>query len=111
MSEASAGGISRAEMERRLIDRSLKEESFRQRLLDGPFGAIEQELGATVPEGLEVRVVEETQDSIYLVLPSASVVGEGGELSDRELETLAGGLKSWDESCQTELCDYHYVSS
>jgi hypothetical protein len=38
MSEASAGGISRAAMERRLIERSLQEESFRQRLLDGPLG-------------------------------------------------------------------------
>ena len=92
MSEASAGGISRAEMERRLIERSLKEESFRQRLLADPKGAIEQELGAPVPEGLEVRVVEETQDTIYLVLPSASRGGEGGELSDEALESVAGGL-------------------
>jgi hypothetical protein len=29
--------------------------------------------------------------SIYLVLPSTSAVGEGGELSDRELEAVAGG--------------------
>jgi hypothetical protein len=35
--------------------------------------------------------VEETADTIYLVLPSASPTGEGGELSDRELEAVAGG--------------------
>jgi hypothetical protein len=92
MSEASAGGISRAEMERRLIERSLKEDSFRHRLLDDPKGAIEQELGTRVPEGFEVRVVEETADTIYLVLPSASAVGEGGSLSDRELDAVAGGF-------------------
>ena len=93
MSEASAGGVSRAEMEQRLIERSLQEESFRQRLLDNPKGAIEQELGSRVPEGFEVRVVEENADTIYLVLPSASaVVGEGGELSDEALESVAGGL-------------------
>ena len=35
--------------------------------------------------------VEETADTIYLRLPSASPVGEGEELSDRELEEVAGG--------------------
>ena len=91
MSEASAG-VSRAEMERRLIERSLKDSSFGQRLLDDPKGAIEQELGTQVPEGFEVRVVEETADTIYLVLPSASRVGEGGELSDEALDAVVGGL-------------------
>jgi hypothetical protein len=97
MSEASAGGISRAEMERRLVERSLQEESFRQRLLDDPKGTIEQELGTRVTEGFEVRVVEETQDTIYLVLPSASpLVGEDGEISDEALESVAGGLGYFD---------------
>jgi len=45
-----------------------------------------------MPEGVEVRVVEETADTIYLVLPSASAVGEGGSLSDRELDAVAGGF-------------------
>ena len=40
---------------------------------------------------MQVRAVEETADTVYLVLPSASPVGEGGELSDRELDTVAGG--------------------
>ena len=93
MSEASAGGISRAEMERRLIERSLQDESFRQRLLDDPKGAIEGELGTHLRESIEVRVVQESADIIYLVLPSASpLVGEGGELSDEALESVAGGL-------------------
>jgi hypothetical protein len=90
MTEAS-GGDSRTEMERRLIDRSLQDEEFRQRLLAEPRAAIEQELGSRLPESVEVRVVEETKDTIYLVLPSASPVGQGGELSDQELEAVAGG--------------------
>jgi hypothetical protein len=90
MTEASGGG-SRAEMERRLINRSLQDEDFRQRLLAEPRAAIEQELGIRVPESIEVRVVEESADTIYLVLPSASPLGQGVELSDQELEALAGG--------------------
>jgi hypothetical protein len=96
MTEAAGGG--RAELERRLVQRSLQDETFRQRLLDDPKGTMEQELGSALPEGLEVRAVEETKDTIYLVLPSASALGEGGgSLSDRELEEVAGGfgLTGW----------------
>jgi hypothetical protein len=92
MSQASAGGPgSRAEFERTLVQRSMEDEDFRQRLLDDPKGTLEQELGSPLSEGVEVRVVEESAQTIYLVLPSASAVGEGGEISDRELEDVAGG--------------------
>ena len=90
MTEAAGGG--RAEVERRLIDRSLKDESFRQRLLFDPKGTLEQELERGLPEGVQVRAVEETKDTIYLVLPSASALGgQGGSLSDQELDAVAGG--------------------
>jgi nitrile hydratase alpha subunit len=105
MTEASGGG-SRAEMERRLIERSLQDESFRQRLLDDPKGTIEQELGTQLREGTEVRVVEESAETIYLVLPSASPTGQGGELSDQELDAVAGGDEIINVK-QTDLCqDY-----
>jgi Nitrile hydratase, alpha chain len=90
MSQASAGG-GRAEVERRLVERSLQDEDFRQRLLEDPKGAVEQEFGGRLPEDVEVRVAEESADTIYLVLPSASPLGEGVELSDQELEAVAGG--------------------
>jgi hypothetical protein len=90
VTEASGGAGGRAEWERRLAQKSLEDENFRQRLLDDPKGTLEQELGGALPEGLEVRVVEESSDTIYLVLPSASAGGEGGSLSDQDLEAAAG---------------------
>jgi hypothetical protein len=81
----------RAEMEGRLIEKSLEDESFRQRLLADPRAAVEQELGVRLPEEVRVVAVEESSDSVYLVLPSVSPVGEGGEISDGELEVVAGG--------------------
>jgi hypothetical protein len=105
MSEAS-GGTGRAEMERRLVQRSLEDEDFRQKLLDDPKAAVEQELGTRLPEGVEVRAVEETADTIYLVLPGASVVGEGEELSDQELGAVAAGGTAGTAVCYDGItCD------
>jgi hypothetical protein len=103
MTEAAGGG-SRAEIERKLIQRSMEDEDFRQRLLDDPKGALEQELGTRLPDDVEVRVVEESADAIYLVLPSSAspLGGQGGELSDRELEAVAGG----DGGTWGDACDY-----
>ena len=91
MTEASGGGGTRAEVERTLVRRSLQDEDFRQRLLDDPKGTVEQELGTRLPEGVEVRAVQESADTIYLVLPSTSPIGGGGEISDEDLEAVAGG--------------------
>ena len=87
MSEATG----RAEMERRLIEKSLADDAFRRRLLEDPKGAVKDELGTRLPEEMRVVAVEETAETIYLVLPSASPVGQGGEHPDRNLEAVAGG--------------------
>jgi hypothetical protein len=99
MTEAAAGS-GRAEIERKLIERSLEDEAFRQRLLADPRAAIEQELGTRLPESIEVRAVEETPEIIYLVLPSRSADVQAGELSDQELEAVSGGLTG---ACATDL--------
>ena len=88
MSEASG----RAEMERRIVQRSIEDEDFRRRLIEDPKGAVEDELGSRLPEEVRVVTVEETADTIYLVLPSTPMAGdEGEELSDQELQSVAGG--------------------
>ena len=94
-------GSARAEMERRLIEKSLGDESFRQRLMEDPKGTVEQELGTRLPEEVRIVAVEETQDIIYLVLPGTPMAGaEGVELSDRELESVAGGGSWGADTCQ-----------
>ena len=105
MSEAGGrGGLSRAEFERRLINRSMEDEEFRRKLLDDPKGTLEQELGTRLPEAVRVMAAEETADTIYLVLPFSSPVGQGGELSDRELEAVAGGQDDSVFYCSVDLC-------
>ena len=103
MSEASGG---RTEMERKLAQRCLEDEAFRQQLLEDPKAVVEQELGAQLPSGMMVRAVEETADTVYLVLPPASGAGaQGGELSDSDLESVAGG--GW-ENASNSTCGFEY---
>ena len=99
MSQASAGGGKRAEVERTLVQRSMQDEDFRQRLLEDPKAAVEQEFGSRLPESVEVRAVEESAQSIYLVLPFASAVSDGGELSDQDLAAVSGGGSSQSGAC------------
>jgi hypothetical protein len=91
MTDAIGGG-DRAAMEQRIIQRSLEDDAFRQQLLADPRAAVEQELGAQLPSGVRVQVVEETADTVFLVIPPPSQAGGNeGELSDSELESVAGG--------------------
>ena len=78
-----------------------------------PRGPWSRSWGGQLPEGVEVRVVEESADTIYLVLPSASALGDqGGELSDEELEAVAGGVggkytdgdNTCGRACNTDIC-------
>lgn len=89
MTQASAG--SRQELEQRVIQKSQEDPAFRSSLLDDPKAAIERELGTSLPGGVQVHVVEETSNSVYLVLPRTTSGGAGGELSDQDLEAVAGG--------------------
>jgi hypothetical protein len=95
------GSGGQADMKRRLIERSLRDEAFRQQLLEDPKSAVEQELGTPVPDEVQNLAVEEAPETIYLVLPpTTSAVGRGGESSDRHLEAVAGG-DPWGSGSQT----------
>ena len=99
MSEAAG----RAELERRLREKDLADDAFRQRLLSDPKAAVEEELGTRLPEDVRVVAMEETADIFYLVLPSHSTEAqEAGELSDRELEAVAGGWEQASSGFPTE---------
>ena len=106
MTEASGALGRRAEVQRSIVQSSLEDEDFRQRLLEDPKAAMEQELGVRLPPEVQVMAVEETADTIYLVLPSASRAGEGSELSDQELGAVAGGgdPTASGDTCNTAAC-------
>lgn len=64
---------------------------FKKKLVNDPHAAL-AEHGVQVPEGMSIKVVENTDDTVHLVLPSAPE--SSGEMASEELENLAaaGGL-------------------
>ena len=79
------------EFQNELIVRALKDESFRQELLANPKAVVEKEMaklkeGAKLPESLEIKVIEQPANALYLVLPTLP-----DELSDEDLDSVAGG--------------------
>jgi hypothetical protein len=81
----------RRAFELQLIEKAWKDAAFRQRLLADPQGTLEREVGGKLPARLKVKLVEETADTCYLVLPANPDRAPAGELADQQLEAVAGG--------------------
>ncbi len=78
----------RKNLEGGLIRQAWMDESFREALLKDSTRVYSEHLaelepGASLPEGLKVRVVEETDKRLYLVLPAAAPDAPEEPLGDR----------------------------
>jgi hypothetical protein len=83
----------------RVVERATTDDSFRGQLVANPKAAVESELGIAIPAGVTVKVVEETPQEFYIVLPPKETTGE---LSDEALAGVAGGSSStWGPNCQS----------
>lgn len=60
---------------------------YRQALLSDPKGLLEKHLGQALPDWLNVQVVEEKADTVYVIAPHVAA----DELDDADLEMIAGG--------------------
>ena len=69
-----------------VVARAWSEDDYRERLLAAP-GEVLNEAGIPTPEGVELRVVENTESVTYITLPAAP----SEDLSDDALEAVAGG--------------------
>jgi hypothetical protein len=83
--------VSRKDIREALIRTALKDESFRESLVANPRLAVERALGTKLPENMDVVVLQETDDKMFIVLPMP-LPFEAGDLSDAELEKIAGGF-------------------
>src|SRR5258707_769645 len=73
-----------------IVSKAWADPAFKAKLLADPMTAL-KEAGHTVPAGLIVKVVENTDKEVHLVLPARPT-----ELSDAQLNAIAGGITPGD---------------
>ena len=83
--------VSRKDVREALVRTALKDEFFRGSLEANPKLAVERALGTKLPEYMEVVVLHDTDEKMFIVLPM-QLPFETGDLSDAELEKIAGGF-------------------
>ena len=86
-----------AQVVEQIIKRAQTDSEFRQLCLDNPNAAAQEVSGREVPEGYNLRFVENQGADLTVVLPD--LTEESAELSDRELELVAGGGQKCAASC------------
>lgn len=73
-----------------LVAKAWADEGFKKRLMADPMPILKEHGFPMPPAGVEVRVVENTDKVRYLLLPNRPKAS--GELSDQDLDAVAGGL-------------------
>ncbi|GAP94811.1 NHLP leader peptide family RiPP precursor [Leptolyngbya sp. NIES-2104] len=85
---------SRKDVETQIVAHALKDDSFKQQLLNNPDAAkaeVEKLLGQKAQPGFKVQVLQETADTAYIVLPYVPST-EG--MTEEQLEAVASGTVS-----------------
>ena len=76
-------------VQEQVLERAIKDERFRQDILNNPRAVLAREYNVHLPETVSVRVVEDTADTLTIALPPKQETVQ--ELSDAELEAVSGG--------------------
>jgi len=71
-----------------VIAKAWLDDAFKQRLLNDPAAVLRAE-GMDIPQGVEVRVVENTEKIFYFILPPRP---SDAEISDQDLRKVAAGF-------------------
>ena len=72
-----------------IISKCWKDSAFKQRFLSDPKGVL-KEHAIEIPPNVQVKVVENTADQLYITLPP-SPQASGREMSDAQLDQVSGG--------------------
>ncbi len=75
----------RSDLEAKVVARAQADDGFRERLKADPRSAIAEETGVSMPESMQIEVLEETPEKAYLVIPATRA-----RVRDEELDFAAG---------------------
>jgi len=90
--------MTRGEVQDLLAKFAIENPKYREALIKDPKSIIERQLGTSLGSNVKVKAVVETADTVYVVVPHSA--GEG-ELSDADLEKVAGGKQDISATCVT----------
>ena len=85
----TANTWTRGQLWDKIVEQAAKNPKYMQQLMADPRGLMEKQLGTSIPKSVNIKVLQEANDTYYIVLPS--IAKEGAELSDADLEKVAGG--------------------
>lgn len=81
-----------AEILEQLLSRAGEDPDFRARLLSEPEATLQQEYGFAVPDGMRLKVIEDSRNTSHLVLPP------NPQLSLDEMRAVSGGIGAVDNT-------------
>ena len=81
--------MTRGEMQDILSGFAADNAEYRAALLRNPRAIVAKQFNMVIPDNVTVKAVEESANTIYVVVPHA--VAAGAELDDADLEKVAGG--------------------
>jgi hypothetical protein len=88
--------VTRGQLMDKIVEQAESNPDYYNQLMKDPRALMSRQLGTAIPSNVNIKVIEETADTYYVVLPYKAK--EGAELSDSDLEKVAGGIL--DKTCE-----------
>ncbi|GLV60055.1 hypothetical protein KDH_68780 [Dictyobacter sp. S3.2.2.5] len=89
--------------DQRIVDKVMRDPAFRQRLLSDPKRALKEAFDIDVPAGANIHVHEASPSEIHMIIPAAQQ-RSSRDLSDAELASAVGGMRSSDPDRNSKCC-------
>ncbi len=88
--------VTRGQIMDKIVEQAQTNPEYYNQLMKDPRSLMSRQLGTEIPANVTIKVIEESPDTYYVVLPYQPK--EGAELSDADLEKVAGGIL--DKKCE-----------
>ena len=94
MTKDGVSRFERRQFDAALIERALVDSEFRERLVSDPKSVYEESLGRKIPNEVQIHVVEETGNILYIAIPHAP-----SSISSEDAMMIASGQRTHREPC------------